>query len=353
MDCFKSFLLISNIFTNFARTQLCKEGMKKESVSTKVSETIRLYQWFISTIVSHGHISFSKLNELWVTSRMEECCPLSRTTFNRYREGIKELYGIEILCETGGNDKNKYYIRNKADLYDDSPLLWSTNAMALNALLYKHDSIRRRISIDQNFNMEHLDVIMEAIENHQVLLAITWDYKKRKHIPVRINPYGLVLRQNQWFIISITEGDYPSTCVEMLSMEGEPAYQYYMVSEFVQVENTGERFVQNKYFKLHKAISMAPELRHHKREESKKEVVLMANNTALMKIRSQNSFLYNIDEVEGTAMSKVTLYCFGTDAAVDFILSLGPDVEIVGPSDIRDIVINKLMFMCSGYFEMV
>lgn len=284
---------------------------------------------------------------------MEEGCPLSRTTFNRYREGIKELYGIEILCETGGNDKNKYYIRNKADLYDDSPLLWSTNAMALNALLYKHDSIRRRISIDQNFNMEYLDVIMEAIENHQVLLAITWDYKKRKHMPVRINPYGLVLRQNQWFIISITEGEYPSTCVEMLSMEGEPAYQYYMVSEFVQVENTGERFVQNKYFKLHKAISMAPELRHHKREESKKEVVLMANNTALMKIRSQNSFLYNIDEVEGTAMSKVTLYCFGTDAAVDFILSLGPDVEIVGPSDIRDIVINKLMFMCSGYFEMV
>lgn len=327
--------------------------MKKESVSTKVSETIRLYQWFISTIVSHGHISFSKLNELWVTSGMEEGCPLSRTTFNRYREGIKELYGIEILCETGGNDKNKYYIRNKADLYDDSPLLWSTNAMALNALLYKHDSIRRRISIDQNFNMEHLDVIMEAIENHQVLLATTWDYKRRKHMSVRINPYGLVLRKNQWFIISITEGDYPSTCVEMLSMEGEPAYQYYMVSEFVQVENTGERFVQNKYFKLHKAISMAPELRHHKREESKKEIVLMANNTALMKIRSQNSFLYNVEEAENTAMSKVSLYCFGTDAAVDFILSLGPDVEIVGPNDIRDIVVSKLMSMCHDYFEVI
>ena len=327
--------------------------MKKESVSTKVSETIRLYQWFISTIVSHGHISFSKLNELWVTSGMEEGCPLSRTTFNRYREGIKELYGIEILCETGGNDKNKYYIRNKADLYDDSPSLWSTNAMALNALLYKHDSIRRRISIDQNFNMEHLDVIMEAIENHQVLLATTWDYKRRKHMSVRINPYGLVLRKNQWFIISITEGDYPSTCVEMLSMEGEPAYQYYMVSEFVQVENTGERFVQNKYFKLHKAISMAPELRHHKREESKKEIVLMANNTALMKIRSQNSFLYNVEEAENTAMSKVSLYCFGTDAAVDFILSLGPDVEIVGPNDIRDIVVSKLMSMCHDYFEVI
>lgn len=327
--------------------------MKKESVSTKVSETIRLYQWFISTIVSHGHISFSKLNELWVTSRMEEGCPLSRTTFNHYREGIKELYGIEILCETGGNDKNKYYIRNKADLYDDSPLLWSTNAMALNALLYKYDSIRRRISIDQNFNMEHLDVIMEAIENHQVLLATTWDYKRRKHMSVRINPYGLVLRKNQWFIISITEGDYPSTCVEMLSMEGEPAYQYYMVSEFVQVENTGERFVQNKYFKLHKAISMAPELRHHKREESKKEIVLMANNTALMKIRSQNSFLYNVEEAENTAMSKVSLYCFGTNAAVDFILSLGPDVEIVGPNDIRDIVVSKLMSMCHDYFEVI
>lgn len=327
--------------------------MKKESVSTKVSETIRLYQWFISTIVSHGHISFLKLNELWVTSRMEEGCPLSRTTFNRYREGIKELYGIEILCETGGNDKNKYYIRNKADLYDDSPLLWSTNAMALNALLYKHDSIRRRISIDQNFNMEYLDVIMEAIENHQVLLAITWDYKKRKHMPVRINPYGLVLRQNQWFIISITEGEYPSTCVEMLSMEGEPAYQYYMVSEFVQVENTGERFVQNKYFKLHKAISMAPELRHHKREESKKEVVLMANNIALMKIQSQTRFFYNSEENDGCDITKVTLYTFGSDDVIDYILSLGSDVQVLGPSDILDLIRNKVMSMCQNYFEVI
>ena len=79
----------------------------------------------------------------------------------------------------------------------------------------------------------------------------------------------------------------------------------------------------------------------------------MANNTALMKIRSQNSFLYNVEEAENTAMSKVSLYCFGTDAAVDFILSLGPDVEIVGPNDIRDIVMNKLMIMYFGYFEMV
>ncbi len=38
--------------------------------------------------------------------------------------------------------------------------------------------------------------------------------------------YGLVIRHNQWFIISITEGEYPSTCIEMLSMKGEPAYQY-------------------------------------------------------------------------------------------------------------------------------
>ena len=172
-------------------------------------------------------------------------------------------------------------------------------------------------------------------------------------MPVRINPYGLVLRQNQWFIISITEGEYPSTCVEMLSMEGEPAYQYYMVSEFVQVENTGERFVQNKYFKLHKAISMAPELRHHKREESKKEVVLMANNIALMKIQSQTRFFYNSEENDGCDITKVTLYTFGSDDVIDYILSLGSDVQVLGPSDILDLIRNKVMSMCQNYFEVI
>ena len=323
-----------------------------DSTNSKVSETIKLYQWFISIIISHGHISFNELSELWVSEKMGDGYPLSRTTFNRYREGIRELYGLEIMCESGGRNKNKYYIRNKADLYDDSPLLWSYNAMTLNALLYKHDAIRRRISIDQRFDMKHLDVIMEAIEKHTVLLATPWDYKQNKLMPVRINPYGLVLRHNEWFIISITEGEYPSTCVEMLSEEGKPAYQYYMVSEFVTVENTGERFIQNKYFKLHNAISMTPELRQHKAEETKTEILLTANNNALAKIKEQTRFFYNVTE-EQSNKAKVTLYTYNTTDAIDFILSFGADVHVEGPDDILDVVRDKVMDMFQEYWEMV
>ncbi len=322
--------------------------MKKDNARTKTSGTIRLYQWFISTIITYGHISFSQLGEIWETDRIGEGYPLSRTTFNRYRNDIKELYGLEILCKTKGKNKNMYYIRNKADLHEDSPLLWSVNSMAIHALLYKHDSIRSRISIDQFFNVEHLEVIMEAIEKHNVLLASSWDYVKNKLMSVRINPYGLVLRQNEWFIISITEGEHPSTCVEMLSMNGEPVYQYYMVSGFMKVENTGEKFIQNKYFKLHKAISMTPELRNYKREESKRKIILMANDTALAKILAQSHFYYSYEK-DGNEKTKVTLYTFGANEVVDFILSLGPDVQVIEPSEMYEYVREKIFSMYHEY----
>lgn len=164
--------------------------------------------------------------------------------------------------------------------------------------------------------------------------------------------YGLVIRHNQWFIISITEGEYPSTCIEMLSMKGEPAYQYYMVSEFVKVEYTGERFIQNKYFKLHKAISMAPELRIIKKEESRKRIELVVNNVALAKIKSQTSFLYNICQEEANK-AKAILYTIDSEKAIDFILSLGSDVKVIGPEDIRDSMRDKIMEMFQNYWDVI
>lgn len=340
--------LSSNVYINFVCIKTSQKCMEKNSNNTKVSATIRLYQWFVSTIIDHSHISFSQLNELWVKNRMGEGYPLSRTTFNRYRKGIKELYGIEILCKTGGSNKNKYYIRNKADLYEDSPLVWSMNAMALNVLLYKHKTIRERISIEQSFNMKHLDVIMEAVEKHQILLVTSWDYKRKKLISERVNPYGLILRCNEWFVVSITEGEHPSACIEKLNMDGVPSYQYYMVSSFMKVENTGEKFIQKKCFRFHKAISMAPEQRSFRKEESKKEIELVVNNVALKKIKTQASFLYNIRKKESDK-THVVLYTFGSENAIEFILSLGADASVASPKDIRDSVRNEITEMFHNY----
>ena len=50
---------------------------------------------------------------------------------------------------------------------------------------------------------------------------------------------------------------------------------------------------------------------------------------------------------------KVKLYTLGTNEAIDFILSLGCDVQVLGPSDIHDLVRNKVMSMFQDYFEVM
>lgn len=100
----------------------------------------------------------------------------------------------------------------------------------------------------------------------------------------------------------------------------------------------------------HNAISMTSELRHYKIEESKKEIVLTANNVALAKIQAQKHFLYNIGKEESDK-TQVTLYTFGSERAIDFILSLGANITVIGPEDIRNSVRDKIMDMFQEYWE--
>ena len=57
------------------------------------------YIWLVNTIHRAGRISFAELNEKWQRTEMSEGIPLSRTTFNRHKDAIEEIFGIYIDCD--------------------------------------------------------------------------------------------------------------------------------------------------------------------------------------------------------------------------------------------------------------
>ena len=323
--------------------------MNSKHINSKVSDTIRIYQWIISTIVSCGKVSFKELSDLWEKERLADGYPLSRTTFNRYRDGIMDLYGLEILCKSEGRNVHKYYIRNKVDLYDDSPLRWSINSMALNSLLYKHDSIRSHISIDQNFDTEHLNDIMEAIEKSNVLRVTQWDDCSKKTNIVLLEPYGLVLRQGIWFLVTVLHEEAAAANIIVFNEESQPSYEYYILSNFLKVENTGKKFIKNKYFKIQRAVSMSRVWPSVKSKETI-SVTLMVNEIGLLKIKNQNRFLYNINR-QNNNKSQVTLFFISDEDVIEYILSLGANVKVVAPQRMVDTISQRITEMYNEYCE--
>ena len=69
----------------------------------------------------HGKMTLSQLNRKWMDDCVADGNPLPRSTFNRHRDTIQDLFGVVIDCE----DKTyRYYIGNPSVLADNGLVPW-------------------------------------------------------------------------------------------------------------------------------------------------------------------------------------------------------------------------------------
>lgn len=84
----------------------------------KTSELFKEYIWLLNTIHQAGKISFAEINAKWLRTEMSGGVDISRTTFNRHKDVIEDIFGIIIECDK--KDGFKYFITNKFVLREDT-----------------------------------------------------------------------------------------------------------------------------------------------------------------------------------------------------------------------------------------
>ena len=62
-------------------------------------QLIRQYIWIINMLRLHGKMTLSQLNRKWIDDCVADGNPLPRSTFNRHRDTIQDLFGVVIDCE--------------------------------------------------------------------------------------------------------------------------------------------------------------------------------------------------------------------------------------------------------------
>jgi hypothetical protein len=88
----------------------------------KVPAKFKEYIWLVNTIRKYKRITFAEINEKWLETEMSEGVELARSTFNRHKDAIEDIFGIYIDCDR--NNGYKYYIGNANVLHEDSVQNW-------------------------------------------------------------------------------------------------------------------------------------------------------------------------------------------------------------------------------------
>ena len=164
----------------------------------KASFLFKQYVWLVDTIQRCKRITLADLNERWLRTELSEGRPLSRTTFNRHRNEVEEIFGITIGCDAD----NRYYIVNSNLLRTDTVQQWMLSTLTVSNIVGEARNLHDRILLESiPTEGELLRQIVEAMQR-SLLIDITYRrYGSTADASWTIAPYCIKLFRRRWYLV--------------------------------------------------------------------------------------------------------------------------------------------------------
>ena len=209
----------------------------------RVPALFKEYIWLVNTIRKAGDdgITFAEINEKWLETELSEGVELARSTFNRHKDSIEDIFGLIIDC----NRLNgyRYFISNEEVLGEDSIQNWMLNTLTVNNIIGEALTLQDRILLQPApVEGDYLKMVIEAMKKN-VKLAV--DYRKYgddepRHLT--FEPYCIKLFKQRWYIL----GHFHRSATAE-----RPEVDYFGVFSFDRILNmslTDDKFQMNPSF---------------------------------------------------------------------------------------------------------
>ena len=166
---------------------------------------VNRYVWLVDTISRYGRITLKDLNQAWLRSSISQGKPLARRTFFHYRDGVEEMFDINIQCD---KSTFEYYI---ADSGESNKRLqsWLVDSVSMSGTLSNAHDISERIMLENVPSArEHLPVIIDAMKQNR---RIRFSYKSyTRSLPtdgIVLEPYFVKIFKQLWYVIGLNVKD--------------------------------------------------------------------------------------------------------------------------------------------------
>lgn len=176
-------------------------GIRKQNAQSMKSYTLfQEYIWLVSIISRSHRISLNEINHKWQRSELSGGLPMPRTTFNRHKAAIEDIFGILIECDV--HDDYRYHIANPEALGDDSIQNWMMNTLSVNNILSENKEVHHRILLESiPSNGVHLSRFIEAMKAGK---RVTINYRKYGSDEANsrtVDPYCVKLFNRRWYAL--------------------------------------------------------------------------------------------------------------------------------------------------------
>lgn len=161
-------------------------------------ELINRYVWLVDTIRRYGRISRKDLDACWRRSTFGNGRPMPRRTFYNYRQGVEQLFGLTIECDSTSYE---YYI-SEDDPHDRSVTDWLLDSSAMSHVLTGARDVAGRIFLEEvPSSRVFLGVVIDALRESRRLKFDYHPYTRSKPTAgIVLEPYLLKIFRQRWYV---------------------------------------------------------------------------------------------------------------------------------------------------------
>lgn len=288
------------------------------------------YIWLIDTIRRYGAITREKLNELWMQSPYSDGSPMPRRTFYNYRGAIEELFNINIECNP---TTYEYYI-DSGDSHQASVTDWLLNSAAMSNVLSSVRDVSERIFLEDVPSARlYLSQVISALRERHPLHFTYRPYTRIN--PTRdvvIEPYFLKIFRQRWYVtgFNIRDNSIKTYALDRMADVSLGSDTFTMDPDF-----DPENFVRDSF-----GIVFTQGETH--------EVVIRANSRRAKYLRALPLHHSQREEIHDS-FSDFHYRLRLTPDLVQELLSLGSEVKVMAPPELRAMVTNALRLALEQY----
>ena len=178
---------------------------------------------------AYGSLTFEELNQKWQEDAVAEGNALQRSSFNRHREAILDMFGIIIDCEP---KTYKYHISNPEVLSDDSIERWIFSTLAVHGVLADSAAVKERVVLENvPAGEEYLETIIRAIKTGKKILMKYQRFGADSYEKV-VAPYAIKLFHQRWYLLSFTGHHYATYALDRMLAVSLTNEDFEMPSDF-------------------------------------------------------------------------------------------------------------------------
>ena len=291
----------------------------RRNTSMKPAQIFHQYIWIINTLRAYKQLTLEELNQKWQEDLVADGNPLMRSSFNRHRDAIADMFGIDICCTP---KTYKYYINNPDTLGTDSLEQWMFSSLAVHGMLSDSVSIKDRVVLeDVPAGVEYLGTIIQAIKSGKKILMRYQRFGAESYDKV-VEPYAIKLFRQRWYLLSFTGHHYAIYALDR--MQGVK-----LTDECFELP---EGFSPQEYFSEYYGVMTTDEPLTH--------MVVRAHSWTPNYLRTLPLHHSQREIGSGTlpSGSNYTDFSFDIRPTVDFLsqlLSHGDGIEVLEPEDVR------------------